>query len=661
MIETWLTRSVAAAVLGISSLVMVAQTAQTESQVATSELSPQQRMERMQTFFGTHFAKHEYQVPMRDGVTLYTAVYTPIASQYGDAGPYPFLMTRTPYSCAPYGPDKVAPRVTYNQKLLESGYILVCQDVRGRWNSQGSWVEMTPSRDTHADGKGLDESTDTSDTIDWLLKHVARNNGKVGILGISYPGFYTAASIVDSHPAIKAASPQAPIMDLWMGDDAYHGGAFMLDANHSFYAPYFAPQKNPLTVEPPTGFDFPMQDMYAYYLGMGTLAHLDSPAGGTNAYFHDQVTHTTYGEYWQKRNLTPHMHGVHAAVMAVGGWFDAEDLAGPVKVFHAVDKLSPEAPEDTLVEGPWVHGGWAMGTGARLGDISFGSDTAVFYRDKIEAPFFEHWLKDKARTPLPKAYTFETGTDVWKQYPAWPPPTAKPRMLYLQAIGGLGWDAPSAATSKDEYVSDPAHPVPFTAYVTGPDVPQRYMADDQRFAASRPDVLVYQTAPLTEDVTVAGPVAPKLKVASTGTDADFDVKLIDVYPDDFKDPDEGASEGKHVTAAAPVILQGYQMLVRGEPFRAKFRNSWEHPEPLLPGQVTAVNFRMQDVNHTFRKGHRIMVQIQSSWFPLTDRNPQTFMDISKARPEHFQKATETVFHEVGAASGVELLVLPSTE
>ena len=641
----------------------VAQTSQTGSQASTPELSPQQRMKRMQTFFGTHFVKHEYQVPMRDGVTLYTAVYAPVASQYRDAGPYPFLMTRTPYSCAPYGPDKVMPRVTYNQKLLESGYILVCQDVRGRWNSQGSWVEMTPSLDTypdthpdtHAGGKGLDESTDTSDTIDWLLKHVAGNNGKVGILGISYPGFYTAASIVDSHPAIKAASPQAPIMDLWMGDDAYHGGAFMLDANHSFYAPFFAPQKNPLTVEPPTGFEFPMQDMYAYYLGMGTLAHLDSPAGGTNAYFHDQVTHTTYSDYWQKRNLTTHMHGVHAAVLAVGGWFDAEDLAGPVKVFHAVDKLSPEAPEDTLVEGPWVHGGWAMGSGARLGDISFGSDTAVFYREEMEAPFFEHWLKDKVWTPLPKAYTFETGTDVWRQYTAWPPPAAKPRMLYLQPNGGLGWTAPATTAGKDEYVSDPAHPVPFTAYVTGPDVPQRYMDDDQRFAATRPDVLVYQTAPLTEDVTVAGPVAPKLKVASTGTDADFDVKLIDVFPDDFKDPDEGASEGKHVTGAAPVFLQGYQMLVRGEPFRAKFRNSWERPEPLMPGQVTAVNFTMQDVNHTFRKGHRIMVQIQSSWFPLTDRNPQTFVDISKARPEDFQKATETVFHEAGAASGVEFL------
>ncbi len=605
-------------------------------------------------FVPTHYSKHEFRIPMRDGTKLYTAVYTPVAGQFEDKGPYPFLMTRTPYSCAPYGPDHVAPHVTANEKLLQSGYILVCQDVRGRWNSEGTWIEMTPSKD----GKGIDESTDTSDTIDWLLRNVPANNGKVGILGISYPGFYTAASIVDSHPAIKAASPQAPIIDLWMGDDAYHGGVFMLDANHSFYAPFFAPQHNPLTVEPKSAFEFPTQNMYDFYLGMGTLAHLDSPAGGTNPYFHDQVTHTVYDSYWQSRNIGPHLHGVKAAVLNVGGWFDAEDLAGPVKSFHAIAKLSPEAKEDTLVEGPWVHGGWARSDGSRLGDISFGSQTAVFYRETIEAPFFNHWLKDQSWMPLPKAYTFETGSNVWKQYPAWPPPDARPRTLYLQPNGGLGWDAPSTSASRDEYVSDPAHPVPFTSYVTGPDVPQRYMDDDQRFATTRSDVLVYQTEPLTEDVTVAGPVSPKLRVASTGTDSDFDVKLIDVFPEDFADADAAAAATGKRSNAPPVVLQGYEMLIRGEPFRAKFRNSFEHPEPLTPGKMTEVNFSMQDVNHTFRKGHRIMVQIQSSWFPLTDRNPQTFIDISKARPEDFQKARETVFHQAGAASGIELLVLP---
>jgi len=528
----------------------------------------------------------------------------------------------------------------------------VCQDVRGRWESEGTWFEMTPSKD----GKGIDESTDMYDTVDWLLKSVPGNNGRVGVLGISYPGFYAAASIVDGHPAIKAASPQAPIADLWMGDDAYHGGAFMLDANHSFYAPFFGPQKNPLAKEPENKFTFPTHDMYAYYLGMQTIANLDTRAGGTNAYFHDQIAHTTYDDYWQARNLSAHMHGVKAAVMDVGGWFDAEDLAGPVKIFHAIDKQSPEAAANTLVEGPWVHGGWSRGDGASLGDISFGAATSEFYRDHMETPFFEHYLKDAPWTPLPKAYTFETGSDVWRQYDAWPPKQAVEKTLYLEPGGGLGWSAPVASASKDEYVSDPAHPVPFTPYVAAADVPQRYMDDDQRFNTRRGDVLVYESEPLKEDVTVVGPVKPRLKIASTGTDSDFVVKLIDVYPEDYPEPKD--DPGKRVTAAPPVFMQGYQMLVRGEPFRAKFRNSWEKPEPLTPGKVTGVDFTMQDVNHTFLKGHRIMVQIQSSWFPLVDRNPQVFEDIGKARPEDFRKATETVFHQRDAASGIDLLVLP---
>jgi putative CocE/NonD family hydrolase len=603
-------------------------------------------------FARLHYAKHEYRIAMRDGVKLYTQVYTPIAGQFEDAGPYPFLMSRTPYSCGNYDNDVVQPRVTNNTAILGSGYILVCQDVRGRWESEGTWFEMTPAKD----GKGIDESTDMYDTVEWLLKNVPANNGKVGILGISYPGFYTAASIVDGHPAIKAASPQAPVTDLWMNDDAYHGGAFMLSANHSFYAPFFGPQKNPLKVEPKNDFSFGTEDMYAYYLKMGTLAKLDSPAGGTNALFHDQVIHTTYDAYWQSRNIATHMHGVKAAVLNVGGWFDAEDLAGPVKVFHAIAKLSPEATADTLVEGPWVHGGWARGDGAGLGDVSFGSDTAVFYRENIEAPFFAHYLKGAAWTPLPRAYTFETGSDVWKQYDAWPPKQAVAKTIYLQPQGGLAWTAPTVAVSKDEYVSDPAHPVPFTPYVTGPDVPQRYMDDDQRFATTRGDVLVYETAPLTEDVTVVGPVKPMLKIASTGTDSDFIVKLIDVFPEDTPEPDDAANSKR--SQAPPVFLAGYQMLVRGEPMRAKFRNSWEKPEPLVPGKITAVDFTMQDVNHTFLKGHRIMVQVQSSWFPLIDRNPQVFEDIAKAKPEDFVKATETVFHQAGAASGIELMVMP---
>ena len=614
--------------------------------------SPQEQMKQAAEFLKTHYAKHEYRIAMRDGVKLYTVVYTPVAGTFDDKGPYPFLMSRTPYSCGNYDNDVVQPRVTGNPAIVHSGYIFVCQDVRGRWASEGTWLEMTPS----LDGKGVDESTDMYDTVAWLLKNVPANNGNVGIMGISYPGFYTAASIVDSHPAIKAASPQAPIIDLWKGDDAYHGGAFMLSANHSFYAQGFAPQKNPLTKDKRSGFEFDTKDTYAWYLKMGPISALDTPAGGTNPLLHDQLSHTTYDSYWQARNLEPHMHGVKAAVMAVGGWFDAEDLSGPVKVFHSIDKLSPEAAANTLVEGPWVHGGWARGTGSQLGDITFPGEPSKFYQEKIEAPFFAHYLKGAAWTPLPKAYTFETGSNEWKQYDAWPPKQAVAKMIYFHEGGRLSWSAPAEKKSKDEYVSDPAHPVPFTPYVADADVPQRYMDDDQRFATTRPDVLVYETEPLTEDVTVVGPVKPRLKVASTGTDSDFDVKLIDVFPEDYKSPEP--EMGAKRSPSIPVFLEGYEMLVRGEPMRAKFRNSWEQPEPLVPGKVTSVDFTMQDVNHTFKKGHRIMVQVQSSWFPLADRNPQTFVDTYKATPEDFKKATETVFHQADAASGVELLVLP---
>jgi putative CocE/NonD family hydrolase len=654
-------RILQAAVTALLAAALSTATAQATAAAPTAPLSQQQQMQTMLAFYKTHYAKHEYRIPMRDGVKLYTQVYTPLAGQFADAGPYPFLMTRTPYSCGSYDNDTVQPRVTQNMDILKTGYVLVCQDVRGRWESEGHWLEMTPPVFNPNTDKGrnnvVDESTDMYDTVDWLLKNVPANNGSIGIMGISYPGFYTAASIVDGHPAIKAASPQAPMINLFDGDDSYHGGAFMLVANHSFYADGFKPQQNPLKVAPKNTFEYFTKDSYAYYLKMGTLARLDSPEGGTNPLYHDQTIHDTYDAYWVARNMELKLKGVKAAVMFVGGWFDAEDLAGPVKGFHAVARLSPGAAADTLVEGPWVHGGWSRSTGAQLGDIAFGSDTAVFYREHIEAPFFAHYLKSTSWTPLPKAYTFETGTNVWKQYDAWPPRQAVAKHLYFQPNGGLSFAAPTATSSSDAYLSDPAHPVPYLGYVAAEDVPQRYMDDDQRFASTRADVLVYQTKPLTEDITIVGPIKPHLKIASTGTDADFDVKLIDVYPDDYVDPN-AEPQGRRATATPPVIMTGYQMLVRGEPFRAKFRNSLSTPEPLVPGKLTDVSFSMQDINHTFLKGHRIMVQVQSSWFPLTDRNPNVFMDIAKAKPEDFVKATETVFHQANAASGIELMVLP---
>jgi len=614
--------------------------------------APAAAANQTEEFIKTHYAKYEYRIPMRDGVKLFVSVYTPQAGGFKDSGPYPFLMTRTPYSCGPYGEDQMPKRLGVSEELLESGYIFVCGDARGRYQSEGVFQEMSPHIDDKKSNKDVDESTDMYDTVDFLLKHVANNNGNVGITGISYPGFYTSASIIDSHPAIKAASPQAPMTNLFFNDDAYHGGAFMLSANYVF----FYPQKSPVLPEGSRKpFDFGTPDSYKFYLQAGPTENLDKAFNGANFLFHDQMAHTTYDDYWKKRDLSLHMKNVHAAVMTVGGWFDAEDLSGPFKTFHAIDEFNPGAV-NTLVVGPWTHGGWSVWDGDRLGDVTFGSKTGVFFRKEIQFPFFEKYLKGREEAPLPKAYVFETGSNVWKKYDAWPPKTATTKTLYFHEGGRLSFDAPSAKTGVDEYVSDPAHPVPFVSYTTDT-VPQRYMDDDQRFASQRPDVLTYETEPLTEDVTIAGPVRPKLKVASTGTDADFVVKLIDVYPNDYPDPPSDAV-GKRILGAAPVLMGGYEQLVRGEPMRAKFRDSWEKPTALTPGKMVEVNSEMPDINHTFRTGHRIMVQVQSSWFPLVDRNPQTFVDIPFAKPEQFVKATESVYRSAGAASGVEVLVVP---
>jgi hypothetical protein len=520
--------------------------------------------------------------------------------------------------------------------------------------SEGEFAEMRPHIDEKKSPQDVDDASDTFDTIEFLLKHVAGNNGKVGIWGISYPGFYTSASIIDSHLALLAASPQAPMTDLFMGDDGYHGGAFMLSANFGFYA-FFKPGHNPETPKPSVGFDFGTPDSYRFYLQAGNIANLDKLyLKGSNWLFNDQAFHSTYDAYWKARDLSQHMKNVRCAVLVVGGWYDAEDLSGPYRTFNAISKFNPQTPT-TLVEGPWVHGGWSRGDGNHLGDVQFNSKTAEYFRASIQFPFFEHYLKGKGAAQ-PKAVVFETGTNVWRSFDTWPPKAAAAKTLYFQAGGKLSFDPPSEAKGVDEYVSDPAHPVPFVGYTTDT-VPQRYMVDDQRFASYRPDVLVYQTEPLEEDVTIAGPIAPRLKIASSGTDSDFVVKLIDVYPDNYPDT-QTAAGGKRILDAPPLHMGGYQQLLRGEPFRAKFRTSWEKPEPLTPGKETDLNFTMPDLFHTFRRGHRIMVQVQSSWFPLADRNPQTFTDIPNAKPEQFQKATEQVFHQKDAASGVEVLVMP---
>jgi len=600
-----------------------------------------------------HYTKYEFRIPMRDGKRLFTSVYVPKdTSQL-----YPFLVDRTPYSVGPYGVDQYKKQVGPSDEFEKSGYIFVYQDVRGRYMSEGEFVEMRPHIDVKKSPSDVDDSSDMYDTIEFLLKHVPNNNGKVGIWGISYPGFYTSASIIDSHPALKAASPQAPMTDLFMSDDAYHGGAFMLAANFGFYSSFKPRAAVAPPPKDPDPFDFGTPDGYAFYLHAGSTQELNQRyLHEANPLFTDQMVHTTYDDYWKARDLSKHMKNIKCAVMTVGGWFDAEDLSGPFKTFHAIDQNNP-GTANSLVVGPWVHGGWARADGDHLGDVQFAAKTSEFFRARIQFPFFEYHLKGKG-TGLPKAVVFETGTNVWRQYNAWPPTQARARTLYLHAGGKLSFDPPTEneESEEDEYLSDPLHPVPFVNYVVTA-VPQRYMTDDQRFAAERPDVLTYETAPLEDDVTLVGPVSPRLRIATTGTDSDFVVKLIDVYPEDYPD-NQAADSSKRILGAPSVRMGGYQQLVRGEPMRAKFRNSWEKPVPLEPGKIAEVNFTMPDINHTFRKGHRIMVQIQSSWFPLVDRNPQTFVDIPNARPEDFKKATEQVFHRKGAASGVEVLVLP---
>jgi putative CocE/NonD family hydrolase len=458
------------------------------------------------------------------------------------------------------------------------------------------------------------------------------------LLGISYPGFYTSAGLINAHPALVAASPQAPVSDLYMGDDAFHNGAFFLIANFSFYTS-FGKQNNPQLPEHEKQFDYGTKDGYRFYLDMGSLVNADEKYFKfRDPYWTDMINHPNYDAFWKARDILPHLRNINPAVLVVGGWFDAEDLSGTLKTYRAIDKQSPETV-DKLVMGPWVHGGWES-SGERLGDISFGSKTAEFFRDEIELPFFRYYLKGAADPKLPKAYVFETGKDVWQRKDQWPPADAKAERFYLQAHGELTHDGPVEASGFDEYVSDPNNPVPFFDKPSL-QMARPYMDADQRFVQSRPDVLSYQTEPLQSDMTIAGPISPSLFVSTSGTDSDYVVKLIDVYPDN-----------------AGGTLNGYEELVRGEPFRGKFRGSFEQPQPFKPGEIQQIQFTMPDVYHCFQKGHRIMIQIQSSWFPLVDRNPQTFTNIPTAKPSEFQKATERIYRSSNAASYVEVNVEP---
>lgn len=602
----------------------------------------------------THYTKYEYEIPMRDGVKLFTSVYAPKDT----SRTYPILLQRTPYSVAPYGVDNYEDTLGPSEAFEKEGFIFVYQDVRGRYRSEGEWVEMRPHRPDRRGPQDSDESTDTYDTIEWLLAHVRGHNGKVGMWGISYPGFYVAAALPGAHPALVAASPQAPIADLYMGDDAFHNGAFMLAANFGFYQSFRPREGGPALPETRPRFDYGTPDGYDFFLRMGglregTRKYFTTP----NEYWDANLDHTTYDAFWKARSILPHLKDVRAAVLTVGGWFDAEDLAGPLNVYRAIERSSPGA-SNRLVMGPWPHGGWSgTSQGDRLGNLSFAQKTSVTFREEIELPFFLHHLKGRPLERAPEAMMFVTGRNEWRRHDTWPPADVRPRTFYFHANRQLAETAPDGTSpdAADEYVSDPNAPVPYLPYpATG--MRRDYMTEDQRFAATRPDVLVYETPPLAADLTVAGPITVSLHVSTTGTDADWVVKVIDVYPGNY-DLAPAGSAGGTSAAAGPVRMGGYQQLVRGEPFRGKFRESFERPVPFVPGRPTRITFEMPDVYHTFRRGHRLMVHVQSSWFPLIDRNPQAFMDIPSAKAGDFRKQTHRVHRSASLPSLIQLPVL----
>jgi hypothetical protein len=590
-----------------------------------------------------NYEKSEHRVRVRDGARLFTTVYAPRDRSRA----YPVMLNRTPYSVRPYG-DGYRTSLGPSEHFMREGYIFVYQDVRGRWMSEGDYVNVRPYNPKKSGPRDVDESTDTYDTIEWIVRNVANNNGRVGMWGISYPGFYVSMGLIGAHPALRAGSPQAPIADWFIGDDFHHNGALFLPHAFNFLAGFGQPRPRPTDQPAQANFEHGTPDGYKFFLDMGPLANADAKYyKGRVAYWNEMTEHPNYDDYWKARSVPQHLHDIRPRVMTVGGWFDAEDLYGALKTYEAIEKKNPGAT-NTLVMGPWCHGCWSRTDGDSLGEMSFGAKTGEFYRREIEFPFFQCALKDKCDEKLPEAYVFETGSNRWRKYDAWPPRDAREMSLYLDAGGRLSFRAP-AARGFDEYVSDPNHPVPHINTVnigmTGD-----YMIQDQRFASRRPDVLVYQTEPLRDDITVAGPVRASLFASTSGTDSDFVVKLIDVFPDDAKDPEPNPRG---------VRLGGYQMLVRGEPMRARFRNSYERPEPMRPNEPTRIEYVMPDTAHTFRRGHRIMVQIQSTWFPLVDRNPQRFVpNIYKARASDFQRATQRVYRAGPTGSRVRLTVLP---
>ncbi len=597
-------------------------------------------------FIEENYGKQEQLIPMRDGMRLFTSIYTP----KDQSQKRPFMFNRTPYSVAPYGKEQFKTPLGPSGQFAREKFIFVYQDVRGCWRSEGEFVNMRPQLTGKPGKKQIDESTDTYDTIAWLLKNIPNHNGKVGMWGISYPGFYTAAGLVNAHPALVAASPQAPIAD-WFWDDFFHHGAFFLPHAFNFFSNFGHPRPQPTTEARPR-FEHGTPDGYDFFLNkIGPLKNADAKYfKGDVAFWNEMAAHPNYDAFWQARSLPPHLKNIKPAVMTVGGWFDAEDLYGPLKIYRAIEESSPGA-SNVLVMGPWQHGGWARTDGSSLGNVFFGNSPAPsdFCQAFIEFPFFNYHLKGQGAADLPEAYMFETGTNTWRKFDKWPPRNLEPQRLYFNTNGALTFTPPmSSVEAFDEFLSDPENPVPFTE-ATAIGMTVEYMTDDQRFAARRPDVIEYQTEPLAQDLTLAGSMMAHLKVSVTGTDADWVVKLIDVYPDHH--PEFPHNPGN-------VKMGGYQQMVRSEVLRGRFRNSYEKPEPFTPNQITDVHLTLLDVLHTFKRGHRVMVQVQSTWFPLVDRNPQKYVDnIFQAEASDFLKAAHRIYASPEQSSYVQVNVL----
>jgi putative CocE/NonD family hydrolase len=578
------------------------------------------------------FDRSEVMIPMRDGVKLHTFVFTPKDAK----GPLPVIFERTPYGA------RSTERALLNadRHLAADGYIFAFQDIRGRFKSEGEFVMQRQVRDRR-DARSIDESTDAYDSIEWMLKNVANHNGRFGMLGISYGGWLTTMALLDPHPALKAASEQASPADMFLGDDFHHNGAFRLSYGFE-YAALLETAK-----EANTNFKFDRADTYRWYLDLGILANVNE------RFFHnkiptwnDFVNHPNYDSFWQKQAFAPHIGAPKTPNLNVGGWFDQEDFYGPLKIYDLFEKNDPNHL-NYLVVGPWNHGGWSR-DGSKLGNLAFDSDTAKYYRTEVESPWFAHWLKDKGPRDFPEALVFQTGANRWERYDSWPPRAAHPTNLYLSEGRKLSWN-PSTEDGDgfDSYVSDPANPVPYRQRPISPTYPGGgwpvWLTEDQRFVDNRPDVLSWESAPLDKDLKIAGEIVAQIFASTTGSDSDWIVKLIDVYPESIP---------------ATPALAGYQRMVASEILRGRFRESFERPKAAVPNQVTPYRIGLHTNDHAFLKGHRIMVQVQSTWFPLYDRNPQTFVEnIFHARASDYRAATQRVFRNRRFASHIVLPVV----